>query len=119
MERLAASSPVSPFVRLALAFGDRLSIERDATTVCWSFDGRSAIAKIGPGGSIDASFVDRTVIDRVAHHPAAAVYARPHAAYGLDPAGCARMVDDIVAFFSGTREPRFAFVNAVERDRRS
>jgi hypothetical protein len=27
--------------------------------------------------------------------------------------GCVRMVDDMVAFFGGVREPRFAFVAAL------
>ena len=114
MEPSAVPSSVDPFARLALMFGPRLEVERGEDRVCWTFDGRSAVATVGRDGVVEASFFDRAAVDLASDVPVAAVYERPRVRYGLDLSGCARMVDDIVAFFGGLREPRFHFVKVAE-----
>lgn len=102
----AASSPFAPLVA---RFGDRLALRRDADGAAWSLDGRSATVAPRADGSLEATFVDRDVPDAGGAMRVAAVYRPATGAYRSTAAGCARMVDDMVAFFSGVREPRFAF----------
>ncbi len=115
MERSAVPSVISPFARLFAAFGDRLEVVRADASVCWTLEGRSAVATMRCDGAVDAAFLDRPVFDAATHRRLAPVYGRPQARYGLDPVGAARMVDDICAFFGGAREPHFAFVAIEER----
>lgn len=93
-------------------FGDRLSLVRDRNCVQWSFEGNAAIVEFQPGDELRATFVAAPVIDEVSSRPISAVYRSRHHRYQLSPEGSARMVADMVAFFSGVREPRFAFINA-------
>ena len=85
---------------LGTAFGRQIAFARDGECACWSFAGQQAIVEMAGGGSLRAHFV-----------ASALVYARENAAYPLTPAGCERMVADMLAFFSGIREPRFTFVD--------
>jgi hypothetical protein len=90
-------------------FGDRLTLVRDRDRVQWSFEGNAAIVELQPGGELRATFVAAPAIDEVSARPVSAVYrSHPHR-YQLTREGSARMIDDMVAFFSGTREPRFSF----------
>jgi hypothetical protein len=101
---------VSP---LRSTFGSRLSLVRDRNCVQWSCDGNAAIVEFAPGNELRATFVAAPVVDEVSLLPVSAVYrARPRT-YRLTPEGSARMVSDMVAFFSGIREPRFVFINAL------
>ena len=93
-------------------YGDRLTILRDGNAVRWVYDGRSAVVALR-GDVVEATFVDRPALDAVSASPAAPVYRGSEYGYALTPAGCSRMVADMVAFFEGTREPRFTFVGAV------
>ncbi len=95
---------------LVARFGERLALTRDADGVSWSFDGRIATVTPRAGGFLAASFLDRPAADARSAAPVGAVYAPPGGGYALAAGGCARMVDDMLAFFAGVREPRFTFV---------
>ena len=94
------------------AFGTRLGFARDGSSACWSFDGHRAIVEQTAAGRIEARFMTAPEIDAVSGRPLAAVYTREAGGYPLSAAGCERMVADMMAFFSGIREPRFTFVDA-------
>ncbi len=99
---------------LIAAYGDRLTLLRDGNRVQWSCDGQSVIVELQADGSLEATYVDRAAVDAVSGQPAAAVYRRDTAiAYRMSAEGSKRMVADMAAFFEGTREPLFAFVDAV------
>lgn len=110
------SAPVSFAVAtapLTQKFGDRLTLWREGNRVQWSCEGRSAIVELQADGSLDATFVDSPAIDEVTGESVVAIYRRQsEIAYRLTADGCGRMVDDLMAFFSGTCEPRFTFVAA-------
>ncbi len=61
-----------------------------------------------------ATFIDSETIDAVSSSPVAAAY-RGRSRYALNEASCARMVSDLVDFFSGVREPKFTFIDAYPR----
>lgn len=98
------------FAPLLASFGDRLVLARDGDRVHWSYDGRTAIVEMRDEERVSAHFVDRPLTCVVGATPTAAVYRRSADGYALDRPGCERMVADIVAFFSGMREPHFTFV---------
>jgi len=100
------------FAPLGSTFGDRLRISRDGSAVQWSYDGHSAIVELGGSDRIVARFIAPRAIDAVSGLPSAPVYLRDERGYALTRVDCERMVADMVAFFSGTREPRFTFVAA-------
>jgi hypothetical protein len=93
-------------------FGEGLTLCRDGTRVEWSYGGQSAVIELTAQGTLDATFVERPALDAVSSSLAAAVYRPRTVPYALTPAGCSRMVDDMVDFFSGVREPRFVFTSA-------
>jgi hypothetical protein len=95
---------------LGTTFGERLIFSHDGPVARWSYDGHAAIVELGRTDRITARFVARPAIDAVSGRPAAPVYACEADGYPLTRAGCERMVTDMVAFFSGIREPRFTFV---------
>lgn len=93
---------------LNLLLGGSVTASRCGETATWSHAGRSATVEFVSGGAIEATFIECPVLDAVSRSECEAIY-RPSSGYALTPAGCARMVDDMIAFFSGTREPRFRF----------
>jgi hypothetical protein len=93
---------------LNVLFGGGVTASRHGETAIWHYEGRAAIVEFAADRAIEATFVERPSIDAVSSLKCAAIY-RPPSGYALTPAGCAHMVDDMVAFFSGTREPRFRF----------
>jgi len=93
-------------------FGDRLHLIRDRNCVQWSFEGNAAIVEFAPGDELRATFVAAPVVDEVSARPVSAVYRSRRHRYRMTREESARMVDDMVAFFSGVREPRFDFINA-------
>ena len=82
--------------------------------VCWGYDGQSAVIELASNGTMHATFIDLERIDVVSASPAAAVY-RGAATYALNQSSCARLVADLVDFFSGMREPKFTFIDAYPR----
>ena len=94
------------------AMGDRVRFSRAGRAAQWSFEGHAAIVELGGTGRIVARFMGPPAVDAVSGQPSTPVYLRYEHGYALTKAGCERMVADMVAFFSGTREPRFTFVAA-------
>ena len=82
---------------LGSAFAGDLRFARDGECACWTYEGHRASIEL-EGERVRARFVDSE-----------AVYARD-GGYPLTPAGCQRMVADMIAFFSGVREPQFTFI---------
>lgn len=93
-------------------FAEGLTLSRDGERVEWSYGGQSAVIELTPQGTLNATFVAPPSFDAVSSSLAAAVYRPRTVPYALTPAGCSRMVDDMVDFFSGVREPRFVFAGA-------
>jgi hypothetical protein len=93
-------------------FGDRLTLARERNCVQWSYEGHAAIVEFQPGNELCATFIAAPVIDAVSSRPVSAVYRPRQSRYRLTPEGGQRMVSDMIAFFSGVREPQFSFVNA-------
>lgn len=102
------ASAVSPFGELTARFGERLAITREENVASWSLEGRTATVFAHRDGSLEAMFSDRAMLDATRSASVTAIY-RPLRAYALGPIGCSQMVDDMVAFFNGIREPRFSF----------
>jgi hypothetical protein len=100
------------FAPLGTTFGERLRFSRDGTAARWSYDGHAAVVELGGADRIVARFVAPPAIDAISGQPSAPVYLRDERGYAMTRADCERMVADMVAFFSGTREPRFTFVDA-------
>jgi len=100
------------FAPLGSAFGERLRFSRDGSVARWSYEGHAAIVEMGGADRILARFVAPPALDAISGELLAPVYLREEHGYVLNRAGCERMVADMVAFFSGTREPRFTFVAA-------
>jgi len=91
-------------------FGDSLTLWRDGNVVHWSYDGQSIVVELQFDGTVGATFVDRPATDAISGDDTAAVYYRcGDLPYRLTPAGCSAMVADMMAFFSGDREPLFTF----------
>ena len=64
-------------------------------------------------GAATASFVDVAGIDEVSGTAASAVYRRTaERCYQMTDESCKAMVGDMIAFFSGEREPFFTFTGA-------
>lgn len=113
-ESVSFSAATAPLIA---AFGDRLTLWRDGNRVQWGCDGQSVVVEMTEDGSLDATFVDRAGVDEVTGDLASAVYRRNSGvAYRLTADGATRMIGDMTAFFDGTREPLFAFVDAVTVD---
>lgn len=100
------------FAPLVTTFGERLSFSREGRQAQWSCDGHVVIVELGATDWVAAHFIAPPATDVVSGRPSAAVYAPGRHGYALTNAGCERMVADMIAFFSGTREPRFTFVAA-------
>ncbi len=103
---------VEAFAPLGSTFGERLRFSRDGPVARWSCDGHTAIVELGRGPRVLARFIAPPAIDAISGEPSTLVYLREEDGYALTRPGCERMVDDMVAFFSGIREPRFTFVAA-------
>jgi hypothetical protein len=94
-------------------FGDDLTLWRDGDVVHWSYEGQTVTVEQQPDGAATASFVDAPSIDQVTGEPASAVYRRTaNGRYHLTEESCRAMVADMIAFFSGDREPIFTFEGA-------
>jgi hypothetical protein len=99
------------------SFGDDLTLWRDGNAAHWSYDGQTVIVEQQPDSSMTASFVDAPANDEVSQTPVTAIYRRLGSrSYHLTEDSCKAMVADMIAFFSGEREPLFAFVGANSLD---
>jgi hypothetical protein len=98
-------------------FGDDLTLWRDGNVVHWSYDGQTVIVSQQADGAATASFVDAPALDHVSGETATAVYRRTaERRYQLTAESCRAMVSDMIAFFSGEREPLFTFTGARSLD---
>ena len=98
-------------------FGDDLTLWRDGNVVHWSYDGQTVIVAQQPDGAATASFVDSPGIDQVSATAESAVYRRTaERRYYLTEDSCRAMVGDMIAFFSGEREPFFTFTGTRSLD---
>lgn len=98
-------------------FGDALTLWRDGNVVHWSYEGQTVIVAQQADGAATASFVDVPGLDEVSGSPSSAIYRRTaERRYQLTPDSCRAMVGDMIAFFSGEREPFFTFVGARSLD---
>lgn len=98
-------------------FGDNLSLCRDGNVVHWSYDGQTVIVEQQADGAATAAFVDAPSYDEISKNPASAIYHRTcERRYHLTEESCRALVGDMIAFFSGEREPFFTFVGARSLD---
>ncbi len=97
---------------LQTIFGTDLALTREENAVRWSYGDDSAFVELHSSGAAVAKFISHAMVDAASGAPLCAVYAAPNRTYPLTRPGIARMVDDMTEFFSGTREPRFTFVDA-------
>jgi hypothetical protein len=105
-----ASSLAAATAPLFSNFGDDLTLWRDGNVVHWSYDGQTVIVSQQPDGAATACFVDAPGLDHVSGSPESAIYRRTaERRYHLTDESCRAMVGDMVAFFSGEREPLFTF----------
>jgi hypothetical protein len=98
-------------------FGDDLTLHRDGNVVHWSYDGQTVIVAQQPDGAATASFVDAPVLDHVGGSRESAVYRRTaERCYRFTEESTRAMVGDMIAFFSGEREPFFTFTGTRSPD---
>ena len=107
------------FAPLVERFGGDLAYSRDDSSVSWSLEGQMASVEIRNDGSLGVLFLDRPVLDACRSVTVSAAYRPKGIGYALAAHGVSRMVDDLIAFFGGIREPRFAFVGIEDRSDRS
>lgn len=115
---MAAYVPNGPFGdtfrSLTYRYGDRLATTRDATSVRWSLRGDSVRVAVDRDGLLDVRFVSAGLVGPGGDGSRQrAVYRRSGIRYRLDGRSSAGLVDDMVAFFEGRREPLFVFA-AIE-----
>ena len=95
------------------SFGDDLTLWRDGNVVHWSYEGQTVIVVQEADGVATASFVDAPMLDHVDGGSAAAIYRRTaDRRYRLNEDSARAMVGDMIAFFSGEREPFFTFIGS-------
>ncbi len=91
-------------------FGENLTLWRDGNVVHWSYDRQAIVVELQFDGTVETTFLDRPGTDAVTGADVCAVYRRNgNRPYQLTQAGCVAMVADMMAFFSGDREPLFTF----------
>ena len=113
----AASALAAATAPLVSSFGADLTLWRDGDVVHWAYEGRSVVVAFEFDGTAGATFVDAAETEYVSGTTAQAVYRRRNERpYRLTPDGAAALVADIMAFFSGDREPLFTFVEARTLD---
>ncbi len=110
--RIAAPAAFAPLVE---HFGRDLAYSRDGSAVSWSLDGQMASVVARTDGSLGVVFLDRPALDACRSVSVSAAYRPNGSGYALAAHGVARMVDDLIAFFGGVREPRFAFCGIEDR----
>ena len=96
-------------------FGRDLACSRNGTSVSWALDGQTAMVFSRTDGSVGVTFSDRPTLDQRRSVSVAAAYRPLGNDYPLANRGVSRMVEDMLAFFAGVREPRFAFVGIEDR----
>jgi hypothetical protein len=103
------------FAPLVERFGRNLACSRDGASVSWFLDGQIASVVPRADDSVGVTFLDRPTLDVCRSVFVSAAYRPNGGGYALAANGVSHMVDDLVSFFVGSREPRFAFVGIVDR----
>ena len=93
-------------------FGEGLTFVREGERVRWCYADTSAVVEQRSEHAVAAMFLDAPAPDAASPDRVYAVYAPRNATYSLTERGVRCMIDDLAAFFSGVREPRFTFVDA-------
>jgi hypothetical protein len=117
---ISAQSPSSLAAATAplfSSFGDSLTLWRDGNVVHWSYEGQTVIVAQQADGAACATFVDAPAVDVVSGSNVSAIYRRTaERRYQMTVDSCRAMVSDMMAFFSGEREPIFTFTGARSLD---
>jgi hypothetical protein len=80
-------------------------------------DGQTVIVAQQADGAATASFIDAPSTDYVSGQAASAIYRRTaERRYHFTEDSCRAMVSDMIAFFSGDREPIFTFTGTRSLD---
>ena len=115
-----SDSPLGHFAAPLLEqFGSELTLVREGECVRWCFADASAVVELRAENAVAATFISGPLADESSCTDVHAVYAPQKATYPLTERGATCMAEDLAAFFSGVREPRFTFVDAyvVQRSR--
>ena len=99
-------------------FGSELILVREGNCVRWCYADATAIVEQRSANAVAALFMSAPTADAASSEDVRAVYAPQNATYTLTQRGVTHMVEDVAAFFSGVREPRFTFVDARQVGRR-
>ena len=113
---MASLQPAALFSKLAAPlfeqFGTGLTLVRAGDGVRWCYANASAIVEQRSNDAVAAVFLGAPTADAASHEDVCAAYAPQRETYSLTERGVSCMVEDLTAFFSGVREPRFTFVDA-------
>ena len=113
--RMATSQPAS-FSKIAAPlfeqFGIGLTLVREGNCVRWCYADATAVVEQRSENAVAAVFMSAPTVDAASSQNVCAVYVSQCATYTLSERGVTHMVEDVAAFFSGVREPRFTFVDA-------
>jgi hypothetical protein len=113
----SSSSLAAATAPLFSSFGDNLTLWRDGNVVHWSYEGQTVIVAQQADGAASATFVDAPTVDGVSGANVSAIYRRTaERCYQMTADSCRAMVSDMMAFFSGEREPIFTFTGARSLD---
>ncbi len=113
----SSSSLAAAAAPLFSSFGDNLTLWRDGNVVHWSYEGQTIIVAQQADGAAMATFVDAPTLDGVSGEQVSAIYRRTaERRYQMTADSCRAMVSDMMAFFSGEREPIFTFTGARSLD---
>ncbi len=113
----SSSSLAAAAAPLFSSFGDNLTLWRDGNVVHWSYEGQTIIVAQQADGAAMATFVDAPTLDGVSGEQVSAIYRRTaERRYQMTVDSCRAMVSDMMAFFSGEREPIFTFTGARSLD---
>ncbi len=93
-------------------FGPGLTLVREENGVRWCYADASAVVEQRSENAVAALFLSAPIHDAASSEEVCAVYAPANETYALTHRGVTHMVEDLAAFFSGIREPRFTFVDA-------
>ncbi|GAC1567526.1 MAG: hypothetical protein NVS2B3_06150 [Vulcanimicrobiaceae bacterium] len=108
----AHSSLSAAFDSLRDKYGTALTLRRDGAAVRYEMGGLGAILEPA-GDAVRVTFVERAARDGVSLCDVVPLY-RSVERYGISLEGARRLVADMLAFFAGTREPRFRFAGIAE-----
>lgn len=108
MSFVPSGSIAAAFAPLRQTFGSRLTMKRDGGTMRWCVDGLETVVELRGSDSVCVRFFEGGLRDAVLGDSVAPRFATA-SEYRLTAEGAKRLATDMLAFFGGTREPRFRF----------